>query len=160
MSNIECRYLSELDINDKFFDSLREDYYNFNDWFKKKQDNNTMCYATIDNGNITSLLILKIEYEDEDYSNFIISFNKSKRLKICTFKVINKGRGIGEEFINIINDEAIINNVNEIYVTIFDKYKSLIKLFNNNGYIEYTKKKTWTNSDKFDYENVLVKKVR
>ena len=102
MSNIECRYLSELDVNDKFFDSLREDYYNFIDWFKKKQDNNTMCYVTIDN-NITSLLILKIEYED--YSNFTIPFNKSKRLKIGTFIVIN-------------------NNVNEIYVTIFDKYKS------------------------------------
>ena len=61
MSNSECRYLSELDVNDKFFDSLREDYYNFNDWFKKKQDNNTMCYVNIDNGNITSLLILLIE---------------------------------------------------------------------------------------------------
>ena len=29
MSNIECKYLSELDINDKFFDSLKEDYSNF-----------------------------------------------------------------------------------------------------------------------------------
>ena len=95
MNNIKHALLKELDINDKFFDSLREDYYNFNDWFKKKQDNNTMCYVTIDNGNITSLLILKIEYEDEDYSNFTIPFNKSKRLKICTFKVIDKGKGIG-----------------------------------------------------------------
>ncbi len=158
MSNIECRYLSELNVNDKYFDSLKEDYYNFNDWFKKKQDNNTMCYVTMNNGNITSLLILKIEYEDEDYSNFTIPFNKSKRLKICTFKVINKGKGIGEEF--IINREAIINNVNEIYVTIFDKYQSLIKLFNNNGYYEYTKKKTWSDSDSFDFESMLVKKVR
>ena len=48
-----------------------------------------------------------------------------------SFKVINNGRGIGEEFININN------NVNEIYVTIFDKNKSLIKLLNNNGYYEY-----------------------
>ena len=47
MSNIECRYLSELDINDKFFDSLKEDYYNFNDWFKKKQDNNTLVALTV-----------------------------------------------------------------------------------------------------------------
>ena len=42
-----------------------------------------------------------------------------------SFKVINNGRGIGEEFININN------NVNEIYVTIFDKYKSLIQLHGN-----------------------------
>lgn len=160
MNNIKHVLLKELDINVKFFDSLREDYYNFNDWFKKKQDNNTMCYVTIDNGNITSLLILKIEYEDEDYSNFTIPFNKSKRLKICTFKVINKGKGIGEEFINIINNEAIINNINEIYVTIFNKYKLLMKLFNNNGYREYTKKKTWSDNDCFDYESVLVKKVK
>lgn len=160
MNNIKHVLLKKLDINDKFFDSLREDYPNFEEWFKKKQDNNTMCYVTIDNGNITSLLILKIECEDEDYSNFTIPFNKSKRLKICTFKVINKGKGIGEEFINIINREAINNNVNEIYVTIFDKYKSLIKLFNNNGYIEYTKKKTWLDKDSFEYESVLVKKVK
>ena len=88
MSNIECRYLAELDINDKFFASLKEDYSNFEEWFKKKQDSNTKCYVTMDNGNITSLLILKIEYEDEDYSNFTIPFNKSKRLKICTNSLI------------------------------------------------------------------------
>ena len=160
MNNIKHVLLKELDINDKFFDSLKEDYSNFEEWFKKKQDSNTKCYVTMDNGNITSLLILKIEYEDEDYSNFTIPFNKSKRLKICTFKVINKGKGIGEEFINIINNEAIINNINEIYVTIFNKYKLLMKLFNNNGYREYTKKKTWSDNDCFDYESVLVKKVK
>ena len=36
MNNIKHVLLKELDINDKFFDYLREDYYNFNDWFKKK----------------------------------------------------------------------------------------------------------------------------
>lgn len=138
MCNIECRYLSELDINDKFFDSLKEDYSNFEEWFKKKQDGNTKCYVTMNNGNITSLLILKIEYEDEDYSNFTIPFNKSKRLKICTFKVTDKGKGIGEEFINIISREAINNNINEIYVTIYDKHKSLIILLKKNGFYEYT----------------------
>ena len=80
MNNIKHVLLKELDINDKFFDSLKEDYSNFEEWFKKKQDSNTKCYVTMDNGNITSLLILKIEYEDEDYSNFTIPFNKSKRL--------------------------------------------------------------------------------
>ena len=88
MNNIKHVLLKELDINDKFFDSLRKDYYNFNDWFKKKQDNNTMCHITVNNDNITSLLILKIEYEDEDYSNFTIPFNKSKRLKICLLKLL------------------------------------------------------------------------
>ena len=154
MNNIKHALLKELDINDKFFDSLREDYYNFNDWFKKKQDNNTMCYVTMNNGNITSLLILKIEYEDEDYSNFTIPFNKSKRLKICTFKVINKGKGIGEEFINIINNEATINNVNEIYVTIYDKHKSLIILLKKNGFYKYTT----LGSNSNNKELVLVKR--
>lgn len=40
MNNIKHVLLKELDINDNIFDSFREDYYNFNDWFKKKQDNN------------------------------------------------------------------------------------------------------------------------
>lgn len=154
MNNIKHVLLKELDINDKFFDSLKEDYYNFEEWFKKKQDSNTKCYVTMDNGNITSLLILKIEYEDEDYSNFTIPFYKSKRLKICTFKVTDKGKGIGEEFINIISREAINNNINEIYVTIYDKHKSLIILLKKNGFYEYTT--LGSNSD--NKELVLVKR--
>ena len=32
--------LKELDLNDEFFNSLKQDYYNFSNWFKKYQDNN------------------------------------------------------------------------------------------------------------------------
>ena len=155
MNNIKHIYIKELDINDNFFDSLREDYSNFNNWFKNKQKDNHMCYTTIENNTITSLLILKIEDENESYNDFLIPFSKSKRLKICTFKVSNNGKGIGEEFINIINEVATINNIKEIYVTIYDKHKSLIKLFKDKGYIEYTKKKNESNK----LENVLVKEV-
>ena len=34
--NIEEKYLYNIDINDKFFDSLKEDYADFTKWFLRK----------------------------------------------------------------------------------------------------------------------------
>lgn len=74
--------------------------------------------------------MLKIEKEDEDYSNFEIPFKKDKRVKISTFKVVDNGKAIGEILLKIVFDYALANNVQEIYITIFDKHKRLIDMFN------------------------------
>lgn len=52
---IEEKYLYELDLNDSFFDSLKEDYSGFEKWFKKKQQDDAKAFVTIGNKNITSL---------------------------------------------------------------------------------------------------------
>jgi hypothetical protein len=55
---------------------------------------------------------------------------------VGTFKVINNGFRLGERFMKIIFDNALKNNVEQIYVTIFDKrdeQKRLIEMLQRWG---------------------------
>ena len=119
--NVKKVKFGTLNLQDPFFDSLREDYDGFNKWFVRKFDDE--CYVTVNssNGSLLSFLYLKIENVGEDYSNITPPFPPKKRLKVGTFKVINNGIRLGERFVKIIFDNALNNKVDEIYVTIFDK---------------------------------------
>ena len=119
--NVRKVKFGTLNLKDHFFDSLREDYDGFDRWFVKKYDDE--CYVTVNSGNglLLSFLYLKIENENEDYSNIVPPLPPKKRLKIGTFKVISNGFRLGERFIKIIFDNALKNKVDEIYVTVFDK---------------------------------------
>ena len=125
-------------MNDNFFDSLKEDYNGFDKWFIKKSDD--LAYVTTNkaNGLILSFLYLKVENKEENYTDIIPTFAPKKRLKIGTFKVINNGFRLGERFLKIIFDNALVNKVDEIYVTIFDhrdEQKRLIDLMEQWGFI-------------------------
>lgn len=116
--------IGTIDINDKFFDTLREDYggSDFNNWLKKK--NTEPAYIFQNKEGLQGFLYLKTEDEDEDYSNFSPKFNPAKRLKVGTFKISQRGLRLGERFIKIIIDNAIRRNVDEVYVTIFEDKRS------------------------------------
>lgn len=103
--------------------------------------------------------MLKIEKEDEDYSNFEIPFKKDKRVKISTFKVVDNGKAIGEILLKIVFDYALANNVQEIYITIFDKHKRLIDMFNEYGFELYTYKKTVKQDGTIEKEGVYLRKI-
>ena len=135
--NIKEVYLKDIDINDPFFDSLKEDYQNFSTWFNKKQQENKKVYVTYNNDKLTSFLLLKLEDEKEIYE---FNFSPKKRLKISTFKVDETNRGIGTKFIEIINKEREKNNIEETYFTIYPKYKKLIKFMEKNGFRYYCNK--------------------
>ncbi len=66
-------------------------------------------------------MYLKTEGSDENYSDIDPMFSKKKRLKVGTFKVVSNGVRLGERFLKIIFDNAILNQVEEIYVTIFGR---------------------------------------
>jgi len=110
---------AEVDINDKFFDTFREDYAEFNEWFNTKAEE--PCYVCYSEGNLTAFLFVKIEGKDEPYSNIQPVFDKKKRLKIGTLKVTGNGYKIGERFLKTIFDNANQYKVEEIYVTVFNK---------------------------------------
>ena len=157
---IEYKYLHELDINDSFFDSLKQDYDGFEEWFITKQEKEAQAYVTEDGKNITSFLMMKIEDEDEDYSDFFKPFKPGRRLKISTLKVVDTGKRIGESFIKIIVEEAINQKVDEVYVTVFDKQEYLIEMLESYGFKKYTKKNTKKADGTFENENVLVKDMK
>ena len=126
----------DLDIKDDFFDSFRKDYKGFNDWFNSKSEEvSYVCKSQ--NQKIVAFLYVKVEDETENYLDISPTFLPKKRLKIGTFKVVSTGYKLGERFLKVIFDNALRNNVNEIYVTIFDKtdnQKFLISLLEDWGF--------------------------
>ncbi|AZB09305.1 hypothetical protein EG344_10970 [Chryseobacterium sp. G0162] len=141
--NVQKLKFGRINLDDNFFESLKEDYNGFDKWFIKKFDEEAYITVNSNNGLLLSFLYLKIEDSDENYKDIIPLFTPKKRLKIGTFKVINNGFRLGERFMKIIFDNALKNKVDEIYVTIFDKrdeQKRLIDLLEQWGFIFWGKK--------------------
>lgn len=163
--SVRKTYFGKLDINDPFFDSFKENYKGFETWFNKKSEEDVYVCKS-DNNRITAFLYLKTESENENYSDIEPIFLSKKRLKIGTFKVINTGFKLGERFIKIVFDNAIKQNVDEIYLTIFDnspEQKYLIALIEEWGFHYYGKKRSSSGeekvymrnfSKKFDVKNI------
>ena len=126
---VKKKLMGEIDIAVDFFDSLREAYVGFNDWFAKKcNDEAYLCQD--DTGRILGFLYLKTENVDENYSDITPRFLPKKRLKVGTFKVDATGFRLGERFIKIIIDNALEQNVDEVYVTLFEDREELATLSN------------------------------
>jgi len=135
--NVQKKQFGNIDINDDFFLSLKEDYSGFEKWYIKKSDDQAYVTSNKSNGLILSFLYLKVENKNENYSDIFPIFAPKKRLKIGTFKVINNGFRLGERFLKIVFDNALLNHVDEIYVTIFghrDEQRRLIDLMEQWGF--------------------------
>ncbi|PIB30590.1 hypothetical protein [Maribacter sp. 4G9] len=136
--NVQKLKFGRINLEDDFFSSLKEDYIGFDKWFIKKYDEEAYITVNSNNGLLLSFLYLKVEDQDEKYLDVSPSFNPKKRLKVGTFKVINNGFRLGERFMKIIFDNALKNEVEEIYVTIYDKrdeQRRLIDLFEQWGFV-------------------------
>lgn len=151
--SVKKEYFGNIDINDSFFDSFKEDYREFAAWFNSKADKES--YVCLIEGEVKAFLFLKVEDKDENYIDIAPSFEPKKRLKIGTFKVTSTGLKLGERFLKVIFDNALINRVDEIYVTIFDKREEqqrLVDLLEEWGF------KFWgTKNTKNGIENVYVR---
>ncbi len=155
MENLKHIQFNDINFNDTFFDSLKNDYqYGFVDWFNKKcSSNEEKAYVLYNDDNtIDGFLYLKIEHGIIDDVNPPLT--NAKHLKIGTFKFNPKGTLRGQRFLKKIFDHALKENVNDIYVTVFDKHDYLIKLFQLYGFIRVAKKQTANGC-----ENVLVREM-
>lgn len=145
---------AQVNLQDTFFDSFREDYEGFDKWFNKKADE--IAYVCYSNNILSAFLYIKIEEATESYSDIEPQFKKKKRLKIGTLKVTSNGFKIGERFLKIIFDNALQYNVSEIYVTIFDKRPEqirLIALLEEWGFSRFGNKTTATGNEKVYVKN-------
>ncbi len=122
------RKFGEINLSDAFFDSLKRDYPGFDLWFNKKAEE--FAYVTFFRDQLLSFLFLKVEGQTESYSDIEPQFIPKRRLKIGTFKVVANGLRLGERFLKIIFENAILQKVDEIYVTIFEKSEEQIRLVN------------------------------
>lgn len=117
----------QVDLADPFFDSFKEDYSEFENWFNRKVEN--QCYICNNDTELSAFLYIKVEEKGkENYSDINPLFQPKKRLKIGTLKVTGNGYKIGERFLKIVFDNAFQYKVDEIYVTIFEKRQEQIQL--------------------------------
>ena len=131
--NVKPVRFGELNWNDPFFNSLREAYIDFDDWLTRKSEEKAyICFG--DKNKILGLLYLKIEQENENYSDIFPIFSKKRRLKIGTFKTETTGFRLGERFLKIAFDNAINAGIEEIYVTMYPNVINLKELFENWGF--------------------------
>lgn len=114
---LERKLIYNLDLSDPFFDSLKEEYSEFDDWFKKIKREGRHCLVNYkEDGSIGALLVYKLEDKPIDT---IPKIPRKKRIKLSTFKVAQFGYKIGELFIKLSIDIAISNGVSGVYLTHF-----------------------------------------
>jgi len=115
--SIKDEYLYNIDIDDPIFDSLKSDYPGFESWIKRKAREGRKCLVHYrEKDKIGAILMLKIE---EEAFGIDPPLPSKRRVKICTLKVSSTGNKIGELFLKCAIDMAILNNIDEIYLTIF-----------------------------------------
>jgi len=145
---VRKEYFGNIDLKSSFFDSFREEYADFDKWFRKKSDE--IAYVCRYGKEIGAFLYLKVEEKNENYSDIDPPFKPKRRLKVGTFKISLYGLHLGERFLKIIFDNALKQKVDEIYITIFDKHpgqKLLIRLLNQFGFVPWGLKDTPTGKE-------------
>ena len=156
MLSVKKELFGDIDLNDVFFDSLKEAYPDFIPWFNKKSEEEAYVCRT-DEGVIKGFLYIKTEDQSENYSTIEPKFLPRKRLKVGTFKVDVSGFRLGERFIKIIFDNALYRKVDEIYVTFFENspnLEALKGLLETWGFVRYGVKHSYGKE-----EAVFVKKL-
>jgi len=137
-SALKVEFVYNLNVKDVFFDSLRQEYPEFNDWFENISREARQCWVYQQSScQIGALLIRKIEIEAIDA---VPPLPKKKRLKLSTFKVESTGYKIGELFIKLAVQYCIENSIGEIYLTHFTQAEdTLVDLLVEYGFSKIAK---------------------
>lgn len=131
----ERKKFSDCNLNDKFFLSLKEDYPDFEKWFKEKSLEGEEAFIFEDENGLCAFLSFKDVEEEIKLRDTILP--KKKRMKIRTFKLDFRyqGKRLGEGAIGIALWKWQESNVDEIYLTVFNSHKDLINLIERYGFI-------------------------
>lgn len=120
---------------DPFFNSFRAEYDGFDRWFARKSQE--PAYVCFDGDRVVAFLYIKVEDQREPYPDIVPTFTPRRRLKIGTFKVELNGFKLGERFLKVVFDNALVQRVDESYVTIFPNsilQERLIQLLEDFGF--------------------------
>lgn len=125
----------DIDLEDKFFDSLKKDYPEFSDWFQGKIDSDKNALVFNDEQGVGAFLYLKRENESIELINKTLP--RINRLKIGTLRLAERIRGnrLGEGALGVALWYWRETKYDEIYVTVFAKHTELVNLFLRFGFI-------------------------
>lgn len=145
----EC-YAHDINLNQPFFDSLKEAYQDFEWWwYEKCVKQSRKCWIYEEEKVIKAFLMLKEEDQPIETSPPVPA---GRRVKITTLKVDLSGSKMGELFLKMAFQYCINNQFFETYLTHFEEEDdSLVYLIRNYGF-EYVGKKVSNG------ENVYLKK--
>ncbi len=135
--------LSEIDINDPFFDSLKLDYpgtsasTGFIQWFDKKSREGKEALVFEDNQGIGAFVHLKPDELDTIQLSNGTFLPEAHRFKISTIKIDERYRNqrIGEGALGLTLWQWRDSGIDEIYVTVFEKQNLLISQLEKYGFI-------------------------
>ncbi|MBA4369896.1 MAG: N-acetyltransferase [Desulfobacterium sp.] len=139
LPNIKEKSLHQIDLKNNFFDSLRDDYIEFNEWYRRSSRNGRKAWVYEDGSNQLGAILIYKEENDE----IVTDDNKAipgRVLKICTFKVGEdvRGRKIGELFLKAAFRYATANKIESIYITMRQgKHEFLEDLCVDFGFYKY-----------------------
>ncbi len=152
--NTAVKYIDEvpaysIPLDNPIFDSLREGYPEFDNWWREKcVRKHRQCWAVYDDG-LAGLIVRKDEFPDDTDAQT----PANRILKICTFKVRpeSHGRKLGELLLKQAFWYAQINGYDLAYVTTYADQVLLISLLEDYGF-NYT----YTNDNgEFVYEKTF-----
>jgi ribosomal protein S18 acetylase RimI-like enzyme len=119
---------------DDFFDSLRDGYPGFDDWWSQKCiAARRPCWVVYDDDQLAGLIVRKEEGELD--TDAITKANKI--LKVCTFKVRPEKRGVklGELLLKQVLWFAQSNKYDLAYLTAYEEQVALISLLEYYGFV-------------------------
>jgi hypothetical protein len=137
MHKLQFKLFSDIDLSNPFFDSLKEDYTEFPDWFKKKSKAGEFAYV-YKHASILGFLYLKIE--TGKITDIQPPLPNGTHLKVGTMKINPHGTKLGERFVKKIFDHALDASADDAYVTVFAKHVALINILKRYGFKEYAVK--------------------
>lgn len=136
---VPIRHVAEVEAHtinhkDKFFDSLREGYPEFNEWWREKcVRQHRSCWVVYDDDDLAGLIVRK----DESDKDTDAVTKASRILKICTFKVAPDKRGVklGELLLKQVLWYAQRNGYDLAYLTTYEDQASLMNLLEFYGFV-------------------------
>jgi len=138
LPHIESCAAHQIPKDDEIFESLREGYPDFDEWWKKCIGQHRQCWAAYIDDKLAGLIV----YKDEAPDNTDAILDGDKILKLCTFKVKPEYRGekLGEQLLKMAFWFAQLNGYDLVYVTTFEEQQTLIRLLEFYGFkLTYTK---------------------
>jgi hypothetical protein len=136
------RKFADFDINDSFFDTLKNDYPEFPQWYQKKSDDGATALVFSDDEGLGAFVYLKSENEQIKLTNGILP--AVLRMKIGTLKLADRyhGQRLGEGALGLALWKWRKTQEAEIYVTVFEKHSPLVSLLERFGFKKVSYKDT------------------
>lgn len=137
LPKVKDKFCHEIDRNDPIFNTLRDDYSGFDEWFKSCCKNRRKCWVIEDEDKLVGIIIWKDEPVEE--IGDLKSLTPKKVFKICTFKVSPAFRGerFGEQLLKQAIWYAYKNGYDLCYLTVFaQKHVFLTRLIELYGFFK------------------------